>query len=829
MLIEDHPLWQTQLDLEARMISDGADAFRAALHEQMSSGDGASTGGGRKVVTDLIQPVSLAIAQFFDEAGSGKAGRRHGAFRLIGDLDPHLLAFIATKTALGQMLSRKAGAIPVQRVAEKIGAAVEAEAMVVQFQRRNPDLASAVLRRLDKTTSHVQHRRRVLVSAMHSVDFDPARWSMEERRLVGMKLLDLVVTVSGLFEIQPASYSAPYRVALSAEAVVAIDERNAVAELLKPRYMPCVVPPKAWTESGRGGGYHTGVTIERSRLVKQGFRTRKKTGGIAPLSPTVLAAVNLMQDTAWAVNKPVLDVAREVIGRGLDDLEVLPRVQPLEVPAKPFDIETNEPARKAWRAAASAVHSQNLTDRSRRKQVICTMAVAEEFSKFERIYFPYELDFRGRVYAVPQWLNPQGPDYAKGLLTFADGKPIGEGQGPGWLAIHGANSFGVDKVSLEERIDWVEQNRERIRAVASEPLSNLWWTEADSPWQFLAFAMEWTAYLRACDEGRGPAFVSRLPVMVDGTCNGLQHYSAMLRDTVGGAATNLVPATAPSDIYGVVAARVVETLKQDAARLSPFATRWLDFGINRKITKRPVMVLPYGGTFTSCREYVEDAVKERGKTPFSTEPIKVGDRTTTEEKDAIMYLAHCVWDSIGHVVIAARDAMKWLQEAVKVASNAGIEVLRWTTPSGFEVAQHYAEMKAKKLKTAFNGTVKMQLRFDEPTDKLNKRRQGTAVAPNFVHSLDAAAMHRTIETAHNNGVCSFAMVHDSYGTVAADLPMLAACLRTEFVQMYTEHNVLEEFADAIRRQTNIDIDLPPLPPMGSLDLSLVLQSDFFFA
>jgi hypothetical protein len=50
----------------------------------------------------------------------------------------------------------------------------------------------------------------------------------------------------------------------------------------------------------------------------------------------------------------------------------------------------------------------------------------------------------------------------------------------------------------------------------------------------------------------------------------------------------------------------------------PYAHKWINFGIDRKITKRPVMVLPYGGTFTSCRGYVRAAVEERGCPDFGS-------------------------------------------------------------------------------------------------------------------------------------------------------------------------------------------------------------------
>ena len=43
----------------------------------------------------------------------------------------------------------------------------------------------------------------------------------------------------------------------------------------------------------------------------------------------------------------------------------------------------------------------------------------------------------------------------------------------------------------------------------------------------------------------------RLPVHMDGSCNGLQHYAALGRDEAGGRAVNLLPSDAPQDVYKV--------------------------------------------------------------------------------------------------------------------------------------------------------------------------------------------------------------------------------------------------------------------------------------
>ena len=76
----------------------------------------------------------------------------------------------------------------------------------------------------------------------------------------------------------------------------------------------------------------------------------------------------------------------------------------------------------------------------------------------------------------------------------------------------------------------------------------------------------------------------------------------------------------------------------------------------------------------------------------------------------------------------------------------------------------------------------------------------------------------------------FAMVHDSYGAHAADAEELSFQLRRAFVDQYEGH-VLEDFRNQLMAQLPADVaeKIPPLPPMGTLDLSGVLESEYFFA
>ena len=90
------------------------------------------------------------------------------------------------------------------------------------------------------------------------------------------------------------------------------------------------------------------------------------------------------------------------------------------------------------------------------------------------------MDWRGRIYPLPQSLNPQGDDTSKALLEFAEGKPFDK-NGAYWLSIHLANLFGngVDKYAFKDRIKWVNDNEKEIIDSAKNHLKGKFWEKAE--------------------------------------------------------------------------------------------------------------------------------------------------------------------------------------------------------------------------------------------------------------------------------------------------------------------------------------------------------------
>ena len=124
----------------------------------------------------------------------------------------------------------------------------------------------------------------------------------------------------------------------------------------------------------------------------------------------------------------------------------------------------------------------------------------------------------------------------------------------------------------------------------------------------------------------------------------------------------------------------------------------------------------------------------------------------------------------------------------------------------------------------------VKLKVASEGSRLSRRRQRSGCSPNFIHSLDSAAMALVTCKMKAQGIHHFAMIHDSYGVHATNVDQLSKSLRKVCVDMFQE-DLLEKFKNEIhamlspRNQKRI----PPLPEKGNLQLEKVLESDYFFA
>lgn len=818
---------KTQAELESQAAEQGLQKLLAECQESEAKGRASGSFYAKQLLERYVQRM---IDRVTEELSTSKAGRAKAHTALVQVFDPAMIAYIAVSQTINTCMTQEETTSAGLRL--NIGRALYNELFCMTFEDANPDLFYTICNDLNKRQSKSsQHRMATLKNQANKKGIKWENWSITQISQVGEWCIDNLVTVN-LIEMHTLYNGArkSSSIILTDEAMELITDTKKLVSYFRPMRMPFVEKPLDW-DGLVGGGYHTqrmqntfprcvkasptqmDVLIERRHQYKD----------------TVVKCINTLQSVEWQINKRVLDV-QTALFRGFEPTGKPDALPCHEKPAEDWS-ESEKAMHMAWKRQMSKWYAEEKNRRYEASRHAFTLSVAREFSAYPKLWFAYFADWRGRYYPLTSGVSPQGTDISKSMLQFAKGKPLTDPLAVKFFLLLGSTKFGFDKGTIDERIQWVSDNHEIIMACADEPLlhTDFWLKAADkkSRYQFLAWCFEYAEWKR------GPAtFVSHLPVSLDGTCNGLQHYSALLRDEVGAAATNLLPAERPNDIYAQVAGVTTESLRacspanwhgiaRETRPLSVYEVEyfkegWLAHEINRALTKRCVMTLPYGSKKFSMGRFIKgDYMMVKHPEEFS-----VDDYT-----DAATFLGDFVWDAIGKVAVKAVEGMSYFQGCARaITRGKNVEFIHWTAMTGLPIVQDYWKKEYVQFRAVRGGTTKLKCLVE--TDKIDKLGHANGIAPNVVHSLDAAHLTFVTLAAAEIGIESFAMIHDDYGTHAADTATLFRLIREKFVEMY-QADPFSQIANELESQA-VAKYIPSRPAYGSLDLEQVKSSEYFF-
>ena len=730
---------------------------------------------------DCILPRVIAE---IDRTTSRIHERQNGAHfkeiqEYLVDVEAMACAAIALKVIFDKVFSIKDDANTYANICMAIGTAVEQECQMRWYEREVPGLLHVLKEQYWHESKGTPQKLSVIRLMMNRQGIIWKRWHNDVRVRLGGWLLDCVCNVSGWFEpmLMRVGRKTHKLIVPSAAFMDAKDEIMANAEMFAPLAWPMLVPPRDWSNE-KAGGYYLNEVMLGHDMVR-----RSNTSLIQGEKP--IAFLNKIQQVAYRLNPFVVEVAETLFKQGISVGKFIPIVeQPL--PPKPVDIADNKEARQGYKRAAAHVMDQNAQAFKKSCRTRMTMDAVAKYKDRDRFYIPWSFDYRGRAYPIPAFLTPQDTDFGKSLLQFADAAWI-TNECVEWIKFQVATTFGLDKATIQERLEWVDANEARIKRVATDPIGNIGdWEGVEEPWLFLSACEEYYMCCLTCER-----HFTRLPIAVDATCSGVQILAGLARDESAARLVNVLPGDKPQDAYKAVADVAMPNIP---VRLQPYT--------DRKVTKRTVMTLPYNSKPHSNRKYIREAYIEAGIEPT---------------KDELTIVVRAVRDAMRQVLPGVMEVMEWIEEQVSIIMRSGATHLEWTTPSGFVVKQKLNKKHIERLELKLLGKVSKVSVATGDTDEVNVQKHKNTTSPNLIHSLDASLLH--LATLRFDA--PLALIHDSVLCRATDMGVLSYLLRETYMYLFAENDYLNDWATQVGAQTK-----PPI--IDTLKPESVIESTYFF-
>ena len=847
-----------QLENEERIRSAGYAKSMKQHNKGADSGFYSGTKTGSWVLSNTVAALSDKLEQIHETLKNQRGPKNTFLTLFELPLSYDQLAYLTIKATIDKMMGSlgRRGAISLvsrMSVQQAVIKSIMNEAELYYAEQAAVRSFESAMKQIERGNLSGQKAMKAVQRRMahHGIEYQRVALSLAERRAVGLHLLTYMIESTGIIEevhdIVRTRTSRDYKAktelfyALTEEFIAKVRHTEDVLSLREARHEPMIVPPVPWCiDNLKHGPYLHPMTLQYP-LIKRFTAAYHQEFANTANAETLIDTINSIQNVPYMVNNYILDAVIWCDEHDEEEIGGLPPKE--EVPYPKWDESFREDRTKLanWRDQFERSQRANAQRVSQSFALTCTLECAKKYGNGRPLWFPIQLDNRGRAYPMATYgLTYQGTSFQKALLQSYEAVPIETQEQLDALYIQCATEGefdGIDKASLSDRIQWTKDNLENIIVAGRDFKENWgWWSQAadGKPFLFLAACR---AIYEFHEHGFG--YPCRLFAYQDATCSGIQVYSALFRDERGGFNVNLVPGHNRQDIYGL-AAKEAERIMRDRTHLTEeqkaYRKTLLNYGIPRAATKRQTMTKPYNSKPRSCFEYTREWVEKEEKkgllVPYLGKNDKGGTIGTAFKMS--QFLSSAIWEAIGIVAPKPCEAMSWIEEVTKAVVKANSEApLQWQLPDGMICVIDKQAQDQAWIKTRINGK-NVRQRFRSDNGKQDARRHGNAAPPNFVHSLDALHLRETARLWEDRCAAKgrkpiYTFVHDSFGVPAADMPEFSECIREAFVKMYTEYNLLDEFLACMQEIAGPEVVFPERPTSGNLDITGVLSSEFFFS
>jgi DNA-dependent RNA polymerase-like protein len=369
--------------------------------------------------------------------------------------------------------------------------------------------------------------------------------------------------------------------------------------------------------------------------------------------------------------------------------------------------------------------------------------------RYKTFYNPIFSDWRGRIYTNNTILSFQGNELNRSLLYFKNGNILDK-KGLEALKIYTANVFGLNKLSNNYKIKWINNNIEKIIELNNDLIN-----DAKEKLLFIACAYELKGYYNDPDN-----FISRLPVYLDATASGLQHLSVMTKDLNLAKYVNILKSNEdeiPNDIYIEMSKKVSEIINKICDSNPNSEIKKLLINNNRDFVKWAIMTTSYGVTIRGIKDQLIDKIfiKTNDKyryivnineqkiekvsnlyklkeIKFLKEEYRSEFENFTLKGTEIMFLAKLIHNTLYDTYPSLSLLVKYFNDINDFLNLISLEIgIIWQTPSGLILEQKYLET-ISEVKSRYIKGHRKTYSISKTISKVNKLKQKRGLMPNLI-------------------------------------------------------------------------------------------------
>ena len=232
------------------MVELGKQRYRNRSDKATTIAAESNTIPGRMMLNRCTTELTKALALWLAKAGS-KAGRKHRCHQFLSKLPEEKSAVIASKVVIDALSQERM----LTSTCIAVGRAIEDEILLQDLAENDPNFLKDIQKKTFKSVGQ-KFKRRFAREAAKAVNLVTQRWAKADALSVGLLLVEMLATHTGIIEILTKLNARGRRYCIvqpSKDIREWIKKCHEYHEGLEPMFLPTIERPVDWTNPWIGG------------------------------------------------------------------------------------------------------------------------------------------------------------------------------------------------------------------------------------------------------------------------------------------------------------------------------------------------------------------------------------------------------------------------------------------------------------------------------------------------------------------------------------------------------------------------------------------------